>query len=96
MHSDDVWLSTNKDFILDNYSGMTDREEFLVTIEFDSKNMTRGNLDDNEPVITVPIVTVKDIQKVIDYEIENSIVDSLRKKGVGSKNTTPISKPKKY
>ena len=61
MHSDDVWLSTNKDFILDNYSGMTDREEVLVTIEFDSKNMTRGNLDDNEAVITVPIVTVKDI-----------------------------------
>lgn len=61
MHSDDFWLSTNKDFILDNYSGMTDREEVLVTIEFDSKNMTRGNLDDNEAVITVPIVTVKDI-----------------------------------
>lgn len=40
---------------------MTDREEVLVTIEFDSKNMTRGNLDDNEAVIIVPIVTVKDI-----------------------------------
>lgn len=75
MGGDGIWVSTNKDFVTENYLGNTDKQEVLVTVEFDSKDMTRGNLKDREPVITIPIVKIIDIQLAVDYEVKESIFD---------------------
>lgn len=71
-----VWLSTNKEFVIDYYSGQSDKDDVLVTLEFDPKMITSGNTLDSESVITVPVVKIKNIQKIID----GNIVDFLKTK----------------
>lgn len=69
MDGDGVWLSTNKDFVVDYYGDNSDGVNALVTLDFDASKITRGNLDDSEPVITVPEVIIKNIQLIEDGEI---------------------------
>jgi hypothetical protein len=101
MGGDGIWVSTNKDFVIENYLGNTDKQEVLVTVEFDSKDMTRGNLEDREPVITIPVVKIIDVQLAVDCEVKESIFnvessqeipDFLNAKGVAKKiNNSTVS-----
>lgn len=71
MDGDGVWLSTNKDFVVDYYGDNEDIVNALLTIEFDEKKITRGNIEDKEPVITVPEIILKNIQIVEDGKIKD-------------------------
>jgi len=66
-----VWLSTNKDFVLDYYSNENEKNEVLLTLEFDKDFITSGELtlNDREPVLTVPIVKILEIHKIVDGEL---------------------------
>lgn len=81
-----IWLSTKKDLVIDYYSNNTDNVEVLVTLEFDSDDITSGYLDEVEPVLTVKKATIKNIEVVEDYEVTNKF-ESLKTKNV-KKNVT--------
>jgi hypothetical protein len=74
MDGQGVWLSTNKDFVIDYYTNPDEDNEVLVTLEFNKSDVTAGNLEDREPVITVPSVVVKNVQRVSNGEL-NEIKD---------------------
>lgn len=46
-----IWLSTNRDHVLDYYA--VHDHNALLTVEFDPKLLTRGNLDDLDTEICV-------------------------------------------
>ena len=68
-----------KDLVIDYYSNNTDNVEVLVTLEFDSDDITSGYLDEVEPVLTVKKATIKNIEVVEDYEVTNKF-ESLKQK----------------
>ena len=57
-----VYLSTNRQFVLDHYSELAD-EEVLLTLEFDPTQLLTGNLTDREPDFSVREATI------VDYEL---------------------------
>jgi hypothetical protein len=79
MEGQGVWLSTNKQFVLDYYSNADENNEVLVTLEFNPKDITAGNLNDREPVITVPKCTIKSVHHIIDQEVDKEIKYSTKK-----------------
>jgi hypothetical protein len=88
-----VWLSTNKDFVIDYYSNPDHDpnedgfKEVLVTLEFNKKDITQGNINDNEPVITVPKIKILNIKSVLDGEVLNNLEEDLKNlKKVYNKN----------
>lgn len=54
MPGNGLYVSTNKEYVLDYYSGLSD-EEVLLTIEFDEKDIIWGKetLQDKEPEVSV-------------------------------------------
>ena len=70
MVGDGIYLSPNKDYVIDYYSGLADNE-VLLTLEYDPETITTGNLEDKEPEISVPNA------RIVDYEIlnENQIIN---------------------
>jgi hypothetical protein len=80
-----IWLSTNKDFVIDYYSNPDENNEVLITLEFKSSDITSGCKDDKEPVLTVPKAVVKNIQSIVD----SKIIDLDQKK------LFPLSKKRK-
>jgi len=60
-----AYLSTNKEFVLDYYSGGTDAQEVVLSLEFDDADIVSGkeHLQDREPVVTVSKA------KVVDWEL---------------------------
>lgn len=63
-----VWLSTNRNFVIDHYEGNADKEVLLI-LKFNKNDITSGDIKDKEPVITVPEATI------IDYEILSDDVE---------------------
>lgn len=89
MDGEGVWLSTNRDFVVDYYGDNEDIINALLTVEFDKAKITRGNLNDSEPVITVPEIIVKNIQIVEDGKIKDlpkSIKKQFIKKTIKNNN----------
>lgn len=60
-----VFLSTDRQFVLKYYTGLTDDREVLLTLEFDPKNILTGRetMNDRESVLTVSAA------KIVDFEI---------------------------
>ena len=55
-----VFLSPNRQFVIDYYSGHDD--EALLSLEFDDKDITSGNLTDREPEVSVRKAKIVDIE----------------------------------
>jgi hypothetical protein len=54
MKGEGVYLSTNKDFVLNFYSGNSDDYEVLVQVMYSPSEIIKGNDTDIENVFTVP------------------------------------------
>ena len=59
-----TYLSTNKEFVLTYYSGLTDDNEALITLEFNPADITSGNLKDLESELTVSKAKIVDIESI--------------------------------
>ena len=58
-----VYLSLGRQYVLDYYSGLADNE-VLLTLSFDSGDITFGNITDRETEIAVKKAKVVKIEKV--------------------------------
>ena len=58
------YLSPNKEFVLQYYSGLTDNDEALVTLEFDPADIKSGSMDDLESEISVSKAKIIDIEVI--------------------------------
>ena len=56
-----IFLSLNKDYVLDNYAVHDDN--VLITFEFDPASVTFGNLTDRETEFAVPFA------QIVDYHV---------------------------
>ena len=52
MPGNGIYLSLQKQYVLDYYSGLAD-DEVLLTLEFSEKDITTGNLTDRETEVSV-------------------------------------------
>ncbi len=64
-----IWLSTNPDFVKDYYSNPDVENEVLLKLSFKKADVTSGNLEDREPVITVPTAKIIEIHRIIDGDL---------------------------
>lgn len=64
MRGNGIYMSNNKEYVLDYYSGLADREA-LITFVFDEKDITFGNLEDREVEIAVKKAKIINI-KLLD------------------------------
>lgn len=68
MPGNGIYMSTNRDYVIENYSGLAD-EEVLIAFRFDEREMTLGNLDDKEPEIAVSKATIIGFQFLLEGEL---------------------------
>lgn len=68
MDGNGVYLSTNKQYVIDNYSGLAD-DEVLVTFEFDKNDLTTGNIEDKEPDLSVKTAKIMKINNIEDGKV---------------------------
>lgn len=61
MKGNGIYMSNNKEYVLDYYSGLADNEA-LITFEFDKENITFGNLEDREVEIAVKKAKIINIE----------------------------------
>ena len=64
-----IYMSTNREFVLESYSGLAD-EEVLLTLEFNPQMITSANMTDKEPEITVPAAVIRDIEYLVEGELQ--------------------------
>ena len=76
MGGNGIYLSPHKDYVIDYYSGLAD-EEVLLTLEFDPDTIITGDLNDNEPEISVPKVKIVDIEELQEESIFECILEAL-------------------
>jgi hypothetical protein len=65
MPGNGIYLSLNKQYVLDYYSELAD-EEVLITFKFNPKDITTGNITDKETEISVKKVLVTSIENISD------------------------------
>lgn len=68
MPGNGIYFSTNREYVLENYSGLAD-EEVLIALEFDTKDIIFGNMEDKEPELTVPSAKIIGFQFLQDGEL---------------------------
>lgn len=73
MGGNGLYLSPDKEYTLDYYSGLAETE-VLLTLEFDPEEIITGNLEDKEPEISVPNATIVDIEELVE---ESSILEKI-------------------
>lgn len=60
-----IYMSTNKEYVLEYYSGLADNEA-LITFEFNESEITFGNLEDVENEVAVNNAKIVNIKKLED------------------------------
>lgn len=68
MPGNGIYMSTNRDFVLESYSGLAE-EEVLLTLKFDTDEISSGNMTDREPEITVPRAAIVSVEYLVDGEL---------------------------
>ena len=68
MPGNGIYMSTNREFVLESYSGLAE-EEVLIAFKFDPNTITSGNMTDREPEVTVPKATIIGFQYLVDGEL---------------------------
>lgn len=63
MPGNGIYMSPNKEYVLDYYSGLAD-DEVLITFEFDVEDITFGNLTDRESEIAVKQAKIINLQQI--------------------------------
>lgn len=57
MPGNGIYLALSKEYVLDYYSGLSERE-VLLTLEFNESDILSGNIEDKEPELSVGKVTI--------------------------------------
>lgn len=65
MPGNGIYMSPNKDYVLNYYSGLADNE-VLITFEFDINDITLGNLTDRESEVAVKQAKIINIEQLED------------------------------
>ena len=65
MPGNGIYLSLNKQYVLDYYSELAD-DEVLITFKFNSKDITTGDITDRETELSVKKVLVTSIKHITD------------------------------
>lgn len=63
MGGNGIYMSTNKDYVLDYYSGLGD-DEVLISFEFNPRQITFGNLTDKDVEIAVNSAKIINLEKI--------------------------------
>ena len=63
MGGNGIYISPNRDYVLDYYSGLSD-EEVLITFEYDVADIITGNLTDREPEISVSKAKIINLEEI--------------------------------
>jgi hypothetical protein len=69
-----VWLSLDKQYVLDNYRGHD--HEVLLTVSFDPDDIVRGNITDKQSEFTVPSCVIEKILRLPTEDEEEHIVEA--------------------
>ena len=77
-----IYLSPNKEFVLNYYGGNTDDQEALLTLEFEKENVTGGNLTDKESEVSVSSAKTIDITLLDSFEKEAAENDAKYLKNI--------------
>ena len=68
MEGNGIYMGTNKDYVLNYYSGLADVES-LLTLEFSKSDIVTGSLDDREVEISVRKAKIIDTQLIVEGEL---------------------------
>lgn len=63
MPGNGIYLSTNKPYVLDYYSGLSD-DEVLITFKFNESDIITGNINDKEPELSVKEALIINIENI--------------------------------
>lgn len=63
MPGNGIYLSPNREYVMDYYSGLAD-DEVLLTFSFNIKDITTGNINDKEPELSVKQAIIKNIENI--------------------------------
>jgi ribosomal protein S18 acetylase RimI-like enzyme len=63
MPGNGIYMSPNKEYVLNYYSGLADNE-MLITFEFDIKDITFGNLTDKEAEVAVKQAKIINLEPI--------------------------------
>jgi hypothetical protein len=65
MPGNGIYMSPNKEYVLNYYSGLADNE-VLITFEFDINDITFGNLTDKEAEVAVKQAKIINLEPLED------------------------------
>lgn len=65
MPGNGIYMSPNKEYVLNYYSGLADNE-VLITFEFDINDITFGNLTDKEAEVAVKQAKIINLEPIED------------------------------
>jgi hypothetical protein len=80
MGGNGIYMSPNKDYVIDYYSGLAENEK-LIGFEYNIDDIITGNLEDKEPEISVnkaKIISIEDIDDEMSESIKSKIKKLLR------------------
>ena len=77
MGGNGIYMSPNKEYVIDYYSGLAENEK-LIGFEYNTDDIITGNLEDKEPEISVnqaKIISIEDI----DEEMNETMKDKIKR-----------------
>lgn len=89
-----LYLSNNKDFVKNYYSGLTDTDEILVKFEYDPVDIISGNDSDSESEFTVKTAKIADIE-LLSETISVDLINFLKENMSVTGTATAVSARKK-
>jgi len=75
MEGNGVYLGIDEQYVLDYYSNLAERE-ILLKLEFDSNDITTGDITDKEPELSVKKVTIKQVHLIEDGEVIRELTNN--------------------
>lgn len=81
------YLGMDKDYVMDYYSGLAEKE-ILLKLEFDSNDIITGDITDKEPELSVSKVHIVEAHLIEDGEITNKISQKETKKTKRKRKTS--------
>lgn len=89
MGGNGVYMSMSKEFVIDYYSGLSDHDDVILHLEFDTNDIIKGDFGDLNGEICVKKASIKNAEFYIDEElvpVKEIIPDFDKKEEVKVKN----------
>ena len=91
MPGNGCYVAPNKEYVLDYYSGLAENE-VLLKFEYDDKNIITGNINDQEPEISISSLKLIEAYKLDEGEVVCKIEPIKNKTSKVSKSRKNINK----